>query len=169
MEEALWVDADGERIFVRALGHITAAHCPELKTRCFARLDKPAPVLAILLDLSACEYMDSTFLGLIVGLTKRIMAKSGKKLSIIGVNEACLSLLRTIGVLGLVELLPASPLPFPPSLERVGRGVVATAEFLLDAHEELSNLSQENRAKFNALTSMLKESLRSPEGSEGKR
>jgi anti-anti-sigma factor len=161
VEEAIYMGMDGDRIYVRATGHITAALCPELKTKCFARFEVAPPVSAVYIDLSSCDYMDSTFLGLIVGLTKRLMAKARKKLTIVAANDACLGLLKTIGVLGLLEDSRESP-PFPERMERIGRGSAATAEFLLDAHEELSSLSDDNRAKFSALTSLLRDSMRKP-------
>ncbi|NTU85387.1 MAG: hypothetical protein HGA45_39550, partial [Chloroflexales bacterium] len=77
---------------------------------------------AIYLDLSACEYMDSTFLGFIVGAQKRF-AKTGegeaggrRSLVLLGVNEACMGLLRTIGILGLVRV-SEEQVPFPAELE----------------------------------------------------
>lgn len=162
MDEALYWGAVGDRIYIKGTGHVTAAYCPELKARCFARFEENPPVSAVFVDLSECDYMDSTFLGLIVGLAKRLKASSGAKIVLGGSSEACVGLLRTIGVLKLVELLPRLP-DWPEALERVGRGVTATAQFLLDTHEELSSLSAENRAKFSALTSMLRDSISRPD------
>jgi hypothetical protein len=53
---------------------------------------------------------------------------------------------------------------FPSAMEKVGKGAIATAEFLLNTHEELASLSSENRAKFNALTTMLRDSKKRSEG-----
>jgi len=159
VDEALFFKAIGDRIYIKATGHVTAVYCPELKSRCFGRFDEKPPVNAVILDLSECDYMDSTFLGLIVGLAKRLKTDTAKKISLAGASETCIGLLRTIGVLRLVDLVdPASD--FPANLERVGRGATATAQFLLDTHEELSSLSPENRAKFSALSSLLRESLK---------
>ncbi|MEI6386854.1 MAG: STAS domain-containing protein [Spirochaetota bacterium] len=167
MEEALFARAVDDRLFIRATGHVTAALCPELKAKCFARLENSAPISGIFMDLSQCEYMDSTFLGLIVGLTKKLMAKTGRKLTIVGTSDTCIGLLKTIGVLGLVESLREGP-DFP-ELERIGKGPsassldatsdAASAEFILDAHEELAAISDENRDRFSSLNTMLRESI----------
>ena len=142
---------------------MTALVCPPLKTALFDRLDSDPPVRAVYLDLSDCEYMDSTFLGLIVGAQKRFARLSrprGDSASIvlIKVNEPCKGLLRTIGVLGMVELSDDPP-PFPESLARLSGEARATARFLLDAHEELSEISAENRKRFGALTTVLKKAI----------
>ena len=104
------------------------------------------------------QNMDSTFLGLLVGLNKRFKALSGRPITLVRVNSTCGGLLRTIGVTKLVEIADTSP-DFPKIMERVGPGPRATAEFLLDAHEELSGLSDENKARFSTLTETLKSAL----------
>ena len=159
MDEALFFATAGDRIFIKATGHVTALYCPELKSRCFARFDEKPALCAVILDLSECDYMDSTFLGLIVGLAKRLKTDSAGKIALAGASDTCIGLLRTIGVLRLVDIVGTIP-DFPANLERVGRGSTATAQFLLDTHEELSSLSAENRAKFSALSSLLRDSLK---------
>ena len=105
--------------------------------------------------------MDSTFLGLIVGAQKRFSRLAGKSrgtsstIVLIGVNEPCKSLLRTIGVLGMVELTD-SKATFPEDLARLSGEARTSARFLLDAHAELSSLSDDNRKRFDTLTNILK-------------
>ena len=158
MEEAAFYKETEDEIWIRAEGHITAAFCPELKSRAFARIDGDRPPTAIRMDLSSCEYMDSTFLGLIVGMNKRLVHKNGHKVRLHQPGQACLSLLKTIGVLALLDIT-RDPARFEGSFERIGPGPRATAEFLLDAHEHLSNLSEENRERFSTLTTVLKKSI----------
>jgi len=158
VEEAVFVKESESRLFIKAQGHITAQLCPELKARAFSRLEAEPPLTAVYMDFEACEYMDSTFLGLLVGLNKRFKALSGHPITLVRVNSTCGGLLRTIGVTKLVEIADTSP-DFPKIMERVGPGPRATAEFLLDAHEELSGLSDENKARFSTLTETLKSAL----------
>jgi anti-anti-sigma factor len=159
VDEALYFREFGDELFIRAMGHLTAALCPELKSRTFPRIDADPQLAAVYFDLSACEYMDSTFLGFIVGLNKRLKARSGKAVVLLHVNPTCLSLLKTIGVLKLVELSDEDK-AFPEPMEKVGPGPRATAEFLLNAHEELTDLSEENKARFSTLTNALKDSIK---------
>lgn len=168
MEEAVFYKSEGSTVFMRATGHVTALVCPPLKAAVFERLDAQPRVEKIYLDLSGCEYMDSTFLGLIVGTQKRFsrLAASGgerRTMVLLGVNEACKGLLRTIGVLGMIELSDEAE-PFPAELPRLSGENRASARFLLDAHEELSGLSDENRKRFSTLTSVLKSAVDAEEG-----
>ncbi len=171
MEEAVYFKSTGGTIYMKATGHVTAMVCPPLKLAVFERIDSNPPVERIYLELSDCEYMDSTFLGLIVGTQKRFGRLGGGQkgacpaITLLGVNEACKGLLRTIGVLGMIELSDEK-VPFPPDLQRLSGAAKANARFILDAHEELSGLSSENRKRFSTLTSLLKGSIDSDEGKD---
>jgi anti-anti-sigma factor len=158
VEETAYFKEDGETVYIRAEGHVTAAVCPPLKAKLFARLDAQPRAQAVLFDLSDCEYMDSTFLGLIVGAQKRFQAAGGDKIVILNANEACRGLLRTIGVLGLIRL-SEEKIALPDDMERMDSGPRASAQFILDAHEELSGLSEENRKRFAGLTSVLRDAI----------
>jgi len=156
--EVAFIKESGDGLFIRVQGHITAQLCPELKAVIFQRLEKAPPPAAIYMDLAGTEYMDSTFLGFIVGLNKKYRALTQKKLCLVHVNETCTGLLRTIGVLNLIDIQEDSP-EFPRIMDRIEPGPRATAEFLLDAHEELADLSDENRARFSTLTDALRSAL----------
>jgi len=160
VEEAAFFTVGDGRILVRAEGHMTALLCPSLKARIFGALEAPEAPACVDFDLSACEYMDSTFLGLIVGVCKRLKSRSGGgRVVLHRTNEACLGLLRTIGVLGLVEL-SSEPCRGSEGMERIEGGPKASARFILDAHEELSALSEENRSRFSTLAAALRGALK---------
>lgn len=158
MEEAVFLKEYNNRIYIRAQGHVTANSCPELKSRVFDRLEAKPAVEDLFLDMSACEYMDSTFMGLIVGFNKRFMRFSDHPIHLSGLSETCLKLLKTIGVARLVDIAPELP-RFPEPLERLGSGRKAGASLVLKAHEELIELSEENERKFSALRSALKDAI----------
>ena len=156
MDEAFFFKDADEGVFIRVQGHVTASRCPELKGRVFSRLDKaPAPA-AVYFDLSDCEYMDSTFLGLIVGVNKRFKALARKPVTVLHANPTCMGLLRTIGVTRLVDISDED-VALPRDTEEIGPSARATAEFILDAHENLSELSEENRNRFAGLTRILRD------------
>jgi anti-anti-sigma regulatory factor len=167
VEEAVYYKESADAVYVKATGHVTALVCPPLKARIFGRIDRDPPPACVQIELSECEYMDSTFLGLIVGTHKRLCQRpqgaSACGLKLYGVNEACRGLLRTIGVLGIVEIAK-DELDLPADMERLAGGERATARFLLDAHEDLSELSADNRKRFSALTSVLRSAVESEDG-----
>ncbi len=171
MEEAVFYKSEGATVYMKATGHVTALVCPPLKAAVFRRLDSEPGVEEVYLDLTDCEYMDSTFLGLIVGTQKRfsllsVRARGSKgRIVLLGVNETCKGLLRTIGVLGMIETAETLR-SFPGDLERLSGEAPASARFLLEAHEELVDLSAENRKRFSVLASVLKKAADAEESKE---
>jgi len=162
VDEALFYREADNRIYIRAQGHITANICADLKTRVFDRLEAKPPIDDIFIDLSGCEYMDSTFMGLLVGFNKRFLRFSEKAVTILQANEVCKKLLRTIGVLRLVTVSDEATV-FPEPLENINSGRKAGARLVLDAHEELIDISAENEQRFGGLRNVLKSSLEADE------
>jgi len=155
VEEALYIKEFANTIFMRAQGHVTASLCSDLKSRIFERLEAKPPVENVFVDLSACDYMDSTFLGLLVGINKRFLKFAERPLSLVRPTATCRELLKTIGILRLVKVLDET-VEFPEAMESVVTAEKATAEFLLDVHENLMDISDENKHRFSTLYSVLK-------------
>ncbi|HBO40600.1 MAG TPA: hypothetical protein DD477_05215 [Spirochaetaceae bacterium] len=158
VDEALFYRETSGIIYIKAQGHITANTCADLKTRVFARLEAKPPVEDILIDLGDCEYMDSTFMGLLVGFNKRFLRQSEKPLSLLRPNETCSKLLRTIGVLRLVNVR-TDTITFPEPMENINTGHKAGTRLILNAHEDLIELSDENEQRFGVLRTILKDGL----------
>ncbi len=158
MEEALFYKEADYIIYIRAQGHITANTCSDLKSRVFERLDMKPPINNIFVDLKDCEYMDSTFMGLLVGFNKRFLRFSERAITILHANEACQKLLKTIGVIKLV-VLSEDNLPFPAIMENINTSRKAEAQLILNAHEDLIELSEENEKRFSALRTILKKTV----------
>jgi len=161
VEEALYVKETAQTIYIRAQGHVTAALCSDLKSRIFERLEAKPPVDNVYVDLSGCDYMDSTFLGLLVGINKRFLRFSERPLTVVRPSPPCVELLRTIGILRLIRILEEH-VAFPDSMESIVTAEKATAEFLLDVHENLMDLSEDNRRKFSTLYTVLKSQIDQP-------
>jgi anti-anti-sigma factor len=158
VEESLFMKEAESILYLRARGHITAVLCSDLKSRVFQRLEREPIPAGVLLDLSECSYMDSTFMGLIVGINKSFQKRTGKRLVVVRPTKTCLDLLKNLGVLRLVEATQEA-LPFPAAMDDVGIKQKATAEFLLGAHEDLMDISEENKGRFQVLRTVLKSRL----------
>ncbi len=155
MEEALFLKEVDNVIYIRALGHVTAAMCAELRDRVFDRLESKPPVTDLFVDLGQCAYMDSTFMGLLVGFNKRFMRFADKPITLFGVSGECECLLKTIGILRLVRVSDGQA-AFPQAMEDLSGGAPPSADLILDVHENLMEISAENRKRFSALHAILK-------------
>lgn len=165
MGEALYYQETEEGLFVRARGHITAAISTDLRELVLARLTR-APVPPVLgVDLSECDYMDSTFMGLLVGFHKRYKALTGRPLTIVRPTAECSKLLAGLGILKLMSVVTGPEPTLPDRWNGVQAVHSPSTEVLLTAHRNLSELSPENQVKFSALQSVLEQELKKDEKS----
>ena len=159
MAEALFYQENVSGLFIRAQGHITAAISTDLRELILDRLTKaPAPPL-LAADLSECEYMDSTFMGLLVGFHKRYKALTGRPLTVLRPTPECTKLLTGLGILKLMTLVVGDQPPSPSTWNDLRASRSPTPEVLLNAHRNLSEISPENEKKFSALQSVLEQQL----------
>ena len=152
--EALNYIEDDGKLYLKAQGHISAALCADLRSLVFDRFDQPAPVTAMYVDLSLCDYMDSTFMGLLVGFNKRLLRSGGKRLFIVAPSQPAADLLSGLGLSSLVEILDKKS--FPEGMKNIIKTRNANSDLLLKAHENLMELSEENRKRFSTLHAVLK-------------
>jgi len=157
--EAIFYQEDDSGLFIKAEGHITAAVSVDLRELILGRLGQTPvpPILAA--DLSSCEYMDSTFMGLLVGFHKRYKALTGRGLSILRPTQECIKLLSSLGILKLMTVVTSPQPPSPKTWKglRASRG--PSPEILLKAHQNLSELSPENAKMFSTLQSVLEQQV----------
>ncbi len=155
-EESLFYKESDDIIFLRAEGHITASLCSDLKKTVLNRFDETPPVKHFFIDLSHCDYMDSTFMGLLVGFNKKLSITAAQKVEIVNPSEPCKKLLKGLGIQKLLSYIDEE-IAMPLDMVQISKTAKATAEFILKAHEELINLSIINRRRFAALQSVLKD------------
>ena len=157
--EVLFFQENDEGLFIRAQGHITATVSSDLRELILGRLTQ-APVPPLLaVDLSECDYMDSTFMGLLVGFHKRYKTLTGRALTILRPSSECVKLLQGLGILKLMTL-ESGPLPAgPDQWTNLKASHAPTPEILLNAHRNLSDLSPENEKKFALLQSVLEQQV----------
>ena len=98
--------------------------------------------------------MDSTFMGLLVGINKRLLKRGAHKMTLVRPSQSAKELLAGLGVIGLVEQ-DTGTRAFPGDAIEVGTGTRASTDLLLKAHENLMELSPENRDRFGALHNIL--------------
>jgi len=103
----------------------------------------------ISIDLTGCESMDSTFMGILTMLALRAK-KSGAELELVNVSDYCRNLLNGLGVEKMFTFRSAAEAVSGSSAlsgeER--RDKLAVAEAVVEAHKTLMDVSLDNIAKF---------------------
>ncbi|WP_213959138.1 SpoIIE family protein phosphatase [Variovorax sp. dw_954] len=136
-------------------GRATWMHCDAFHETALTVLDGGRPLV---LDLSGCEYMDSTWLGTV----HELVARGGVVLA--GVTPIVHGLFEELSM-QQVQAAIRDDIPAGPTLYALGAGgdLASVQKRILQAHEALSALSERNREEFREVV----ESLRSEQ--EGSR
>lgn len=125
-------------------------------------------VRQFVVDLGPCTGMDSTFLGVLAGIGLQLREPlTPGQLRLANVSPRNLELLQTLGLDRLFEILPATSavsvdiplhqLPEPAGSQfQAGAQKNATANLMLEAHENLIRADHHNQTKFKDLTALLR-------------
>ncbi|MBQ1999150.1 MAG: STAS domain-containing protein [Spirochaetales bacterium] len=158
----LLIASKGNDLYFQTLGHITANLCFPLRNIIMKRISSFSVPFEINIDLSQTSYMDSTFLGIMVALDKAIFAKLKTHVYIVCPNEISLKLLKNMG---LDKFLKIKDTPIPEDLvfERFDDSIdideLEQLKIVLDSHDKLCELSEENQKRFGALCKILQNQL----------
>jgi hypothetical protein len=130
----------------------------------------------LLIDLSGCTGMDSTFMGLLVGTSQRLKGQAAAgptvadptatnhhgRLVLVNPTEANLKLLAMLGVSDVVPVISGAVLPaldFVTLTADPGLGPLQRMELIRRAHQNLIALNDANRAKFATFLEKLEADL----------
>jgi anti-anti-sigma factor len=150
---------DGDKVFLHVTGRGSFKISATLK-QFITEIVSKQPVTAVVLDLAECIGMDSTFMGVLAGLSSRLK-QHGQILELINLSEKNAQLLATLGVDRVVSHYSHShghEIPNRPAqvLPVAGATKKDLAETALQAHETLVELSEENRPRFKRVIEYLK-------------
>ncbi len=113
----------------------------------------------VFMDLSACTYMDSTFIGILLLINRRLKNTDSKALLIADANEYSRSvLLKT----GLNRYLDFEQTSIPGTLEKIPISQVTLsqlekAKLYYEAHHELCEINEANQKEFSFVVQLLKQ------------
>lgn len=159
MEEKILYKAERHILYIRSIGYVTAALCPTLKNKVYKQIDNDPQLTNIKIDLNPCNYMDSTFMGLLIGIHKYFIKRRGKNIEILNPSHACYHLLKGLGIENILPITYDGD-PFPGDMKQITKEENSNAEFILNTHENLMQASPENRKKFAVLHEVLKKQIK---------
>jgi anti-anti-sigma regulatory factor len=126
----------------------------------------------IVVDMSDCTGMDSTFMGVVAGISCLIKSKPAFKFKLINLSEKNQKLLITLGVDRVVdysltddsEELKNCTICGGKELISDFSDKLEAAKTTLEAHEALVEINPENYNKFKSVLEFLQDDVRSLEG-----
>ncbi|NCD32376.1 MAG: anti-sigma factor antagonist [Spartobacteria bacterium] len=149
-------------ITVKQRGSFRVGHI--LKQFAVAAID--ANVTTLIFDMQECKGLDSTFMGVLAGLSGRA-GKSGGRVILIHVSPHINALLSTLGLDTLVQIHLQNEVPneirriIPACDQQLNEIKGETSQLdssrtMLDAHQTLVEMIPENLAKFKDVLELMK-------------
>lgn len=140
---------------LKVIGAGSFEHCFSLRHYCDNLIQCGSERL--LVDLTECTYLDSTFLGTLAGPALKLR-KQGGVLQVAGSSRRVLESIRTLGLDRLFECIEEVAPYDAAELRPLESGVSQkemTGELLLQAHRALLECDPRNAPKFQDLVSYL--------------
>jgi anti-anti-sigma regulatory factor len=164
------VARNGDLGFVKVIGRGSFQNSGCLKAF-YQQLLKEG-VSGFVVDLDACTYLDSTFLGILLGLGLKLKEGGNGILHIVNANPRNLELLRNLGLDRLIQIEGGAGNGSDRvngveegHMEEISCPVPTRAEAaptILEAHENLMEFDARNVPKFKDVVEFLREDLGQP-------
>jgi len=116
----------------------------------------------LVVNVSDCLGMDSTFMGVLAGISQRLKRESQGTVTLVGASAKIKKLLSTLGLSRMVTFaeLTEAPAPELTPLERNPETPLQSAKTMLEAHEKLVEIQDENTLRFQDVLEYLREDIR---------
>lgn len=167
--DRLQVAQCGDTAYIKVLGRGSHKISASLKDFCSSMINRQ--VSHIVLDMDECIGMDSTFMGVLAGLTLRLKRELQGTIHMVHLSQRTRELLETLGLDQIIK--PSMKGETPEEIEKVLECAGQTreklettesskkedAEMMLEAHENLIELSDDNIPRFKDVITFLKEDI----------
>jgi anti-anti-sigma factor len=168
-ENRLYIGTRGNEIYIRAEGQVTANLSFPIREHLYKKLVNMETPLSIYFDLSNTDYMDSTFMGLLVGIERRTFACFKNHIRVINPNHAAMKFLKSMR---LNSILDISNLTIPDSVifqefdETVHIDELEKSRIVLNSHKNLSEIDTDNKKRFEKLQEILEKQIKEKSSGE---
>ncbi|MEM6910495.1 MAG: STAS domain-containing protein [Verrucomicrobiota bacterium] len=152
-------------LWIRVVGKGSFQNSPAMKSY----IDQSqAEGSLVIVDLEACTGLDSTFMGTLTGLALRAREQNRGDLQVVNADKRNFRLLKGLGLDQIFPVRPdvgdfsAQQKQVCHALEEADRKASCQEErarHMLEAHEALGEVDEENKGRFRDVVSLLRESL----------
>ena len=162
MADAVRVSQYGPRLELQVQGRGNMQQCPSLRRWVEERVSRGCA--SVWIDLSRATHLDSTFIGTLLILNRRLLAGGGERILLAAPSAACAQLLNHMHVQNqfVVSNDPPEPRHWQDEL-RVEANTLSSYGFkqsVVDAHQELADLGGPASEQFRELAAQMAEELK---------
>ncbi len=157
---SLHIRQDAVAATLRIEGRITMNQCPSV--RCWADRSLDAGAQDLRVDLSGCTYMDSTFVGTLLGLYRRCKCRGAGGLILLAPSLPCRQVLEQMHLHEIFNVVDQPDTEtdgwteLPPAAEEPS----AMLNQVVSAHQELATLPGEVGKNFRGIAEELTSEMR---------
>lgn len=152
---------------IKVIGRGTMQFCSDLFDFAIAQIEESENKMGnIYYDFSDTVYMDSSFIGLMVSIDKKLQAASGARIIVLNPSQKVKEILDTMGLLEMLPVQENAELKNVPLTDEINKKMQKDADdikLLLKSHQNLMELNVENRKRFGLVEEMLKKELKRTE------
>ncbi len=157
------IGIENNNLFIKATGHMTAQNCFALKNNFYNKIEEGSLTFNIYIDMSKIEYIDSTFLGFLIGLEKRLYKNFNNHLYIINPSKQAMEHLDCFTISIFLKIIDKMNIPDNLNFTKLNNtcelGELDKLNILLCSHEDLSSISNDNKEKFKSFQEFLKNQI----------
>ncbi len=162
-EKVIKIGYDAKGVYIKVNGEGTVRQSNALKQFMFDIIEKFHGIKEVnfYMDLENCQYVDSTFIGLLLILDKKIRESIKKKLILIQPSGYVLEVIKQMGLEGILHL-DLESYDFPANmkgLEVENINKIELALIMYMSHSQLAQLNTENKQKFETAIDVLKKEI----------
>ena len=147
--------------FVQVEGRGTLSESPALKEFAVQSLDPRSGPSTVVVDLSRCDYLDSTFLGCLVSLGRIYNRDSPHRFQVAASCDKRQQLLASTHLIHVLDLTEVCPEPISDVLE-MSRAIIASADLgqhVMECHRHLAELGGAHATSFRSIADQLAREL----------
>ena len=147
--------------FVQVEGRGTLRESPALQEFAVLSLDDPRGPSTVVVDLSRCDYLDSTFLGCLVSLHRKYNRTMPHRFQMAASRDQSQKLLAPSHLNHLLEVTEVCPQPIGDLVELAGPilPIVDLGRHILECHRRLAELGGSQAASFRSIADHLAREL----------
>lgn len=169
MGDAVRVSQYGTRLELQVQGRGNMQQCPAMRKWVEQRIGVGAR--SVWIDLSRATHLDSTFIGTLVILSRRLLAVGGERIVLAAPSAVCAPLLSQMHVQNefVISNDPPDPRQWQHELQ-VEANTLSSYGFkraVVDAHQELANLGGPGSEQFRELADQMAKELKPPPKAPG--
>lgn len=146
---------------VKVVGKGTMEYCSDLFQYLSTKIDTES-VENIYFELSSATYLDSSFIGVIVSIQKKIKKNKNCNVILLNPSEKVKEILSTMGLLEILPIQEQSGLKNIEITDEIQKKLEKNYEdiqLLLESHQNLMELNSANKKRFSLVEEMLRKEL----------